>query len=234
MCVCVCVCVRHRDFVPTPVAQDHSRIRGADGEGGQGARTQVLVSSVGEDRAILLGFAMIAFSALMFFVVGLTVIKPFVNSEILEEWVDCRGVSTVPCLKATVTVYFNGSSEECFYMPKCQMDRKALQEQVQKVSNSLDSRLRRNTTCFTDQTRHPNHVILDRKYTLKRVLSALLWPCLLLGGGALLVGLVKLTQYLARLSAEVTPHSRDEPVLCLNITTQQRNNFKLYLSALCY
>lgn len=34
------------------------------------------------------------------------------KSEILEEWVDCRGVSTVPCLKATVTVYFNGSSEE--------------------------------------------------------------------------------------------------------------------------
>uniref|UniRef100_A0A3Q0QW14 Potassium calcium-activated channel subfamily M regulatory beta subunit 3 n=1 Tax=Amphilophus citrinellus TaxID=61819 RepID=A0A3Q0QW14_AMPCI len=196
-----------------------------------GARTQVLVSSVGEDRAILLGFAMIAFSALMFFVVGLTASLNLLcrlsssgwddgkascvlqKSEILEEWVDCRGVSTVPCLKATVTVYFNGSSEEavlhfddesCFYMPKCQMDRKALQEQVQKVSNSLDSRLRRNTTCFTDQTRHPNHVILDRKYTLKRVLSALLWPCLLLGGGALLVGLVKLTQYLARLSAEVS------------------------------
>lgn len=34
------------------------------------------------------------------------------KSEILEEWVDCRGVSTVPWLKATVTVYFNGSTEE--------------------------------------------------------------------------------------------------------------------------
>lgn len=87
------------------------------------------------------------------------------------------------------------------------MDRKALEDQVQKVNNSLDGRLRRNTTCFADQTRHPNHVILDKKYTLKRVLSALLWPCLLLGGGALLVGLVKLTQYLARLSAEVSAQS---------------------------
>lgn len=31
-----------------------------------------------EDRAILLGFAMMAFSVLMFFVVGITVLKPYV------------------------------------------------------------------------------------------------------------------------------------------------------------
>ncbi|XP_039458111.1 calcium-activated potassium channel subunit beta-3 isoform X3 [Oreochromis aureus] len=243
---------------------DRDRSRGADGHGGQGVRTQVPGASVGEDRAILLGCTMMAFSVLMFFVVGITVIKPFVNrytrecchvsrlsykcipslkacsprvcvgdssgwddgnascvlqkSEILEEWVDCRGVSTVPCLKATVTVYFNGSTEEavlhlnedsvllateCFYMPKCQMDRKALQDQVQKVNSSLDSLLGNNTACLTDQTRYPNHAILHRKYTLQMVLFALLWPCILLGGGALLVGLVKLTQCLAHLSTEV-------------------------------
>lgn len=36
-------------------------------------------SSVGEDRAVLLGYAMMAFSVLMFFVVGFTVVKPYVN-----------------------------------------------------------------------------------------------------------------------------------------------------------
>uniref|UniRef100_I3JX55 Potassium calcium-activated channel subfamily M regulatory beta subunit 3 n=1 Tax=Oreochromis niloticus TaxID=8128 RepID=I3JX55_ORENI len=216
------------------VAQDRDRSRGADGHGGQGVRTQVPGASVGEDRAILLGCTMMAFSVLMFFVVGITVIKPFVNRYTRECclvsrlsykcipslkacsprvcWVDCRGVSTVPCLKATVTVYFNGSTEEavlhlnedsCFYMPKCQMDRKALQDQVQKVNSSLDSLLGNNTACLTDQTRYPNHAILHRKYTLQMVLFALLWPCILLGGGALLVGLVKLTQCLAHLSTEV-------------------------------
>lgn len=88
-------------------------------------------------------------------------------------------------------------------MPKCQMDRKALQDQVQKVNGSLDSLLGNNTACLTDQTRYPNHAILRRKYTLQMVLFALLWPCILLGGGALLVGLVKLTQCLAHLSTEV-------------------------------
>uniref|UniRef100_A0A3Q4GR78 Potassium calcium-activated channel subfamily M regulatory beta subunit 3 n=1 Tax=Neolamprologus brichardi TaxID=32507 RepID=A0A3Q4GR78_NEOBR len=223
----------------TMVAQDRDRSRGADGHGEQGIRTQVPGASVGEDRAILLGYTMMAFSVLMFFVVGITMIKPFVNRYTGECclvsrlsykcipslkacsprvcWVDCRGVSTVPCLKATVTVYFNGVGHlikkitlesylflsQCFYMPKCQMDRKALQDQVQKVNSSLDSLLGNNSACLTDQTRYPNHAILRRKYTLQMVLFALLWPCILLGGGALLVGLVKLTQCLAHLSTEV-------------------------------
>uniref|UniRef100_A0A3Q2UJN8 Potassium calcium-activated channel subfamily M regulatory beta subunit 3 n=1 Tax=Fundulus heteroclitus TaxID=8078 RepID=A0A3Q2UJN8_FUNHE len=189
-----------------------------DGNGAEGPRSQMPTSSVGEDRAILLGFAMIAFSVLMFFVVGITTVKPYIDScweeascvlpqtEILDEWVDCRGVSTVPCL--TVTVSVTGSNEsaflqldedsvflpnECFYLPKCQMDRKGLQDEVQKVKQWLDSQLKNSSLCFSDQRGHPDHVILSRKYTLRRVLFGLLWPCLMLGGGSLLVGLVKLT-----------------------------------------
>lgn len=75
----VCVCVRHRELLHSTVVMDHDGCRGADGRGGEGARTQALVSSVGEDRAILLGFTMMAFAALMFFVVGITVVKPYVN-----------------------------------------------------------------------------------------------------------------------------------------------------------
>ncbi|XP_044074916.1 calcium-activated potassium channel subunit beta-3 isoform X1 [Siniperca chuatsi] len=214
---------RHRELLHT--AQE--RCREVDGRGGQRARTQMPVLSVGEDRAILLGFAMMAFSVLMFFVVGITMIKPYVNSnweekascvllktQILEEWVDCRGVSTVPCLRVTVnltgsnqTVFLHFDEEsvllapECFYIPKCQMDRTELQKEVQKVKNSLDNHQGSTSSCFTDRTRHSGDVILNRKYTYQKALFALLWPCLMLGGGALLVGLVKMTQYLAHLSS---------------------------------
>ncbi|XP_054452723.1 calcium-activated potassium channel subunit beta-3 [Anoplopoma fimbria] len=214
-------------------SQEQEWSRGVDGRGEQRARTQMPVSSVGEDRAILLGFAMMAFSVLMFFVVGITVVKPYVNSnweeeascvllqaDILEEWVDCKGVSTVPCLRARVNLtdsnqrallHFDEESvllaPECFYVPKCQMDRTELQEEVLKVKNSLDTQLGRTSSCFTDRVRHPRDVILNRKYTFKKALSVLLWPCLMLGGGALLVGLVKLTQCLAHLSSEVCSES---------------------------
>ncbi|XP_042353480.1 calcium-activated potassium channel subunit beta-3 [Plectropomus leopardus] len=221
---------RHRELLHTSTAQEQDWSREVDGRGGQQrARTQVPVSSVGEDRAILLGFAMMAFSVLMFFVVGITMVKPYVNSkwedeascvllqaDILDEWVDCRGVSMVPCLRVTVNLtdsnqraflHFDEESvvlaPECFYIPKCRMDRTELQDEVLKVKNSLDTQLRSASSCFTDRTRHPRDVILSRKYTFKKALFALLWPCLMLGGGALLVGLVKLTQCLAHLSSEM-------------------------------
>ncbi|XP_070830195.1 calcium-activated potassium channel subunit beta-3 [Chaetodon trifascialis] len=202
--------------------------RGVDGRGGERARTKMPASSVGEDRAILLGFTMMAFSALMFFVVGIHVVRPIVNSdwkeagcvllktEILEEWVDCRGGSTVPCLRVKVnltssnqTAFLHFDEElvilalECFYIPKCRTDRTELQKEVEKVKNSLDTQLESTSSCFTDHMRHPGDATLNRKYTYKDALFALLWPCLMLGGGALLVGLVKLTQYLAHLSSEM-------------------------------
>ncbi|XP_034559775.1 calcium-activated potassium channel subunit beta-3 [Notolabrus celidotus] len=186
------------------------------------------VSSVGEDRAILLGFTMMAFSVLMFFVVGITMVKPYVNSyweeascvalhsEILEKWVDCRGVSYVPCLRVkanltgsnqTATLHFNEESvllaSECFYIPKCQMDRAELQIEVEKVKNSLDTHLGITSSCLTDYTRHPGEAILNRKFTYEKALIALLWPCLMLVGGAVLVGLVKLTQFLSHVSSEM-------------------------------
>ncbi|XP_038139455.1 calcium-activated potassium channel subunit beta-3 isoform X2 [Cyprinodon tularosa] len=212
--------------------QEQERSPRGDGGGAEGARSQMPVSSVGEDRAILLGFTMMAFSVLMFFVVGITTVKPYIDSRweesscvlpqsnILEEWVDCRGVSTVPCL--TVTVSIAGSNQsaflqldedsvflpnECFYLPKCQMDRKALQEEAQKVKKWVDTKLQNDSLCFMDQKGQPNHAILNRKYTLQRALFGLLWPSLMLGGGSLLVGLVKLTQCLARLSTDMNRYS---------------------------
>ncbi|XP_069367220.1 calcium-activated potassium channel subunit beta-3 isoform X2 [Paralichthys olivaceus] len=217
-----------REVPHTSAVEEQEWSRGVDGHGEQRVRSQMSVSSVGEDRAILLGFAMMAFSVLMFFVVGITMVKPFVNSDwgeascalmqadILTEWVDCRGVSTVPCLRVMVNLTGSNQSAflhldeesvllapECFYIPKCQMDRTDLEAEVQRVKRMLDAQQGSTSSCFIDRTRHPREVILSKKYTLEKALFALLWPCLMLGGGALLVGLVKLTQYLAHLAAEV-------------------------------
>ncbi|XP_061587250.1 calcium-activated potassium channel subunit beta-3 [Cololabis saira] len=220
----------------TAAGQDHDRSRRGDGRGGPAMRTQRLVSSVGEDRAVLLGFTMMAFSVLMFFVVGINTVKPYVNSSwqevscvllqthILEEWVDCRGVSTAPCLRATVNLnhsswgvllHFDEESvllgTECFYIPKCQMDRKRLQEEVQKVRSSLESQLGANSTCLSDGG---GRAIVQQTYTLGGVLLGLLWPCLMLGGGALIVGLVKLTQDMAHLSPEPGGHAAGPTATC--------------------
>lgn len=92
-------------------------------------------------------------------------------------------------------------SFQCFYLPKCRMDRAELQNQVEEVKNNLDAQPARTSSCLTDQARHPGAAILNRKYTYSAALLVLLWPGLMLAGGALLVGLVKLTQHLARLSA---------------------------------
>ncbi|XP_061924770.1 calcium-activated potassium channel subunit beta-3 [Entelurus aequoreus] len=223
-----------RELLHTVTAQEQERSRGGDGHGGHQVKTQMPVSSVGEDRAILLGFGMMAFSVLMFFVVGITMVKPYINSKweeedrcmllhtgILDEWVDCRGVSTIPCLAATVNLVASNQSAvlhfdeesvlftpKCFYEPKCHMDQMELEGEVLTVKSNLDSWLGSTFLCLSDPTRHPGEVILNKKHTLKRTLFTLMWPGLMLGGGVLLVGLVKLTQCLAHLSAEMAPGGR--------------------------
>lgn len=93
-------------------------------------------------------------------------------------------------------------SFQCFYIPKCRMNRADLQNQVEEVKNNLDAQPVRTSSCLTDHTRHPGDAILSRKYSSSVALLVLLWPGLTLVGGALLVVLVKLTQHLALLSAE--------------------------------
>lgn len=82
------------------------------------------------------------------------------------------------------------------------MDRAELEKQVEEVKSNLDAQRARSSSCLADRARHPGDAILSRKYTCSQALLVLLWPGLTLLGGALLVVLVKLTQRLARLSAE--------------------------------
>lgn len=70
---------RHRNLFHSTAGQEQESGRWGGGRGGQRARSQMPVSSVGEDRAVLLGFSMMAFSVLLFFVVGIHMVKPFVK-----------------------------------------------------------------------------------------------------------------------------------------------------------
>lgn len=51
------------------------------------------------------------------------------GTEILEEWVDCRGVSTVPCLR--VTVNLTGSNQTALLHLDEDLVLGALEVQVQ-------------------------------------------------------------------------------------------------------
>ncbi|CAL8281027.1 unnamed protein product [Lota lota] len=228
-----------RALLQSSPVQEQMRRVGDDG----GLKAQIPVSSAGEDRAILLGFTMMAFSVLMFFVVGITTVKPYVNSnwaerascvlvqvELLQEWVECRGVSTVPCLR--VSVNHSGSSRvallhhdedslrlapECFYVPKCKTDESALQAEALVVKDNLEEKLGETLACLIDPAKHPDDALLQRKYTLRRALLALMWPGLMLGGGALLVVLVKLTQWLGLMHRDLGRRSPEDRHCSLHV-----------------
>ncbi|KAM9317088.1 calcium-activated potassium channel subunit beta-3 [Gastrophryne carolinensis] len=87
------------------------------------------VSNAGEDRAMLLGFTMMGLSVLMFFLLGIAILKPFmlsvwneesnctiIQADIMDDWmdcsftcgVDCHGQSKYPCLQILVNVSASG------------------------------------------------------------------------------------------------------------------------------
>uniref|UniRef100_A0A4W4FR33 Uncharacterized protein n=1 Tax=Electrophorus electricus TaxID=8005 RepID=A0A4W4FR33_ELEEL len=192
---------------------------------GEKAKAQA-VSSVGEERALLLGFTMMAFSILMYFVVGIVVVKPCLHSEVSNQALlnclcicsdDCRSTSSYPCLLVFVNIIASGRrvrlhydepvvtlSPECFYTPKNQQDKTELLEEAQRIKKTLSDLQGQAMECHISTERYPEDAIMKRRYTMRLALQCLLWPTLMLAGGILLVGLVMLTQCLAHLCAEVT------------------------------
>ena len=94
---------------------------------------------------------------------------------------------------------------QCFYVPKCQRDRKELESEVHNIKSYLEElrELGNSLTCLTNPGRYPEDAILTRQHTLRQALFSLLWPCLMLAGGTLLVVLVKLNQRLDLLCSEL-------------------------------
>ncbi|XP_077017224.1 calcium-activated potassium channel subunit beta-3 isoform X2 [Tamandua tetradactyla] len=95
-----------------------------------------LPCSAGEDRAMLLGFAMMGFSVMMFFLLGTTILKPYLlspqreesnctvlNIHITGEWLDhaftcgvnCPGQGKYPCLQVLVNLTHSGQEAHLRY-----------------------------------------------------------------------------------------------------------------------
>ncbi|XP_030630606.1 calcium-activated potassium channel subunit beta-3 [Chanos chanos] len=224
-----------REAFHLPSEQKPQWRKDKDGRSNERAKAQAPVSSVGEERAILLGFSMMAFSILMYFVVGIAVVKPCINSDWQTEsncslievvntnkWEDCRGISSYPCLQAWVNVTNLSTSvrlrhdedavhlsPECFYTPKCQHDKEVLKQEAEIVQQNLSMLLGHTLKCYISPERHPKDAILLKKCEKWQAVYHLLWPSLMLVGGVLLVGLVKFTQHLAHLCSELDREGRD-------------------------
>ncbi|KAM3932612.1 calcium-activated potassium channel subunit beta-3 [Leptodactylus fuscus] len=127
------------------------------------------VSNAGEDRAMLLGFTMMGLSVLMFFLLGIAILKPFmlsvwneeanctiIQTDIMEDWidcsftcgVDCHGQSKYPCLQILVNV--SGSdyvaalhyNEEAVQInPKCFYVPKCQRDKNDLLDGVLDVKL---------------------------------------------------------------------------------------------
>ncbi|XP_068196318.1 calcium-activated potassium channel subunit beta-2-like isoform X2 [Antennarius striatus] len=160
----------------------------------------------GEDRAILLGLGMILSSVMMYFVLGITILRSYADRYRLP----------IPHLKQEVYVSVNNTgrvsrlshneetqdtSSECFYVPRCQKDSVSMHVMIMNISE----RLKANTQvpCYYDPSEQQETVLLTRLYDHAVVFQSLLWPSCMLTGGALIIVMVKLTQYLSRLCEEI-------------------------------
>ncbi|XP_074047078.1 calcium-activated potassium channel subunit beta-3 isoform X2 [Macrotis lagotis] len=216
-----------------------------NGDGGSTPDVQKkLPSSAGEDRAILLGFSMMGFSVLMFFLLGVTILKPFMlstqreeanctimDTHVKDDWldcsftcgVDCRGQGKYPCLQVSVNLSHSGQkaflhyneeavqiNPECFYTPKCHRDRNDLLNSALDIKEFFDHKNGTPFSCFYSPDSKPEDVVLIKKYDQTVIFHCLFWPSLTLLGGALIVGMVKLTQHLSVLCEEYTSTVREE------------------------
>lgn len=78
------------------------------------------------------------------------------------------------------------------------------------VIMNISERLKANTqvTCYYDPSEQQETVLLTRLYDHGVVFHSLLWPSCMLTGGALIIMMVKLTQYLSRLCEEIRKINR--------------------------
>ncbi|KAM5164038.1 calcium-activated potassium channel subunit beta-3 [Mantella aurantiaca] len=127
------------------------------------------VSNAGEDRAMLLGFTMMGLSVMMFFLLGIAILKPFmlyvwneesnctiIQVDIMDDWVDCsftcgvdcHGQSKYPCLQILVNVSASGHvaalhyNEEAVQInPKCFYVPKCQRDKNDLLDGVLDVKL---------------------------------------------------------------------------------------------
>uniref|UniRef100_A0A2K5DVE2 Calcium-activated potassium channel subunit beta n=1 Tax=Aotus nancymaae TaxID=37293 RepID=A0A2K5DVE2_AOTNA len=190
-------------------------------------------SSAGEAWAMLLGFAMMGFSVLMFFLLGITILQPFmlstqreestctaIHTAITDDWLDCAFTCGVrwkyPCLQVFVNLTHSGQkallhyneeavqiNPKCFYTLKCHQDRNDLLSSALDIKAFFDHKNGTAFPCFYN-------VVLIKQYDQTAIFHCFLWPSLTLPGGALIVGMVRLTQHLSSLCEKYSNAVRDE------------------------
>ncbi|XP_035278124.1 calcium-activated potassium channel subunit beta-3 [Anguilla anguilla] len=146
---------------------------------GERGKTQAPISSVGEERAILLGLSMIGFSLLMYFLFGTLIVNPCLRSNWTEEsnctviqasfpdeWEDDTREFRFPCLNVTVNLsrsdhkaqlvmlYYNEDAldlpSKCFYRPKYRQNISDIQEEAQRIHRLFQMRSEP-FRCFSSQ-----------------------------------------------------------------------------------
>lgn len=78
-----------------------------------------------------------------------------------------------------------------------------MMEEAQRIKDVLVKLRNQTVKCHLSDWHYPEDTILTKKHNLRVALWCLVWPSLMLFGGALLVGLVMLTQYLTHLCNEI-------------------------------
>lgn len=119
-------------------------------------------------------------------------------------WVPPSAISTAHILTSLIPAKPSYASLQCFYTPKCQRNESDLLREAAEIKHFLNERRGEALRCRFGGERYPEDAILYRKYNRWLTLWYLLWPSLMLGGGMLLVGLVKLNQRLAQLCADLS------------------------------
>ncbi|XP_060934379.1 calcium-activated potassium channel subunit beta-2 isoform X1 [Limanda limanda] len=121
---------------------------------------------------------------------------------------ECWKNSRYPCLQVYVSLNSSGkvmrllhneetedNNPECFYIPKCRKDYAATHAIVQNISGRL--RPQHSVQCFVDPAERMDCAILTQIYGRVAVFHSLFWPTCTLIGGAIIVAMVKFTQYLS-------------------------------------
>ncbi|MEQ2177219.1 hypothetical protein GOODEAATRI_001514 [Goodea atripinnis] len=132
---------------------------------------------------------------------------------------DCWRGSRYPCLQVYVSVNNTGhisrlshneetqdASSDCVYIPRCQKDSTAMYAVIMNISEHL--KMNQHISCYYDPSKQQDTVLLTRLYDHSVVFHSLLWPSCMLSVGALIIVMVKLTQYRSRLCEEIAKIKR--------------------------
>lgn len=137
--------------------------------------------------------------------------------------VDRRGQGKYPCLQVLVNLTHSGQkallrynkeavqiNSKCFHTPKCHRERNDLLSRALDIKEFFDHKNGTPFSCFYIPASQSKDVILIKKYDQMVIFHCLFWPSLTLLGGALIVGMVRLTQHLSLLCEKYSAALRDE------------------------